>query len=121
MNNTITREKMIDHLNDQVGLNKREAKELLVSFFKAIENELILGNKVNLVGFGVFYPLDKKPRIGRNLHNMKPVVISKRRVVRFRASNSLKQKLSFHNQYAEQLCNEDTQINKFNEQVLCVK
>jgi integration host factor subunit alpha len=73
-----------------VGLNKREAKEVVEAFFDEIRAQLEQGESVKLSGFGNFQLRDKPERPGRNPKTGEPIPISARRVVTFHASQKLK-------------------------------
>ena len=78
---------------DQVGLNKREAKDLIDSFFETISASLDAGVDVKISGFGNFQLREKSARPGRNPKTGELVPISARRVVTFHASQKLKDKV----------------------------
>jgi len=84
---------MVEHLFDELGLNKREAKELVEMFFEEIRLALETGEHVKLSGFGNFMLRDKKKRPGRNPKTGKPIPVSARRVVTFRPGQKLKQRV----------------------------
>ena len=63
---TITKNSLVNLLHDEVGLNKREAKEFIETFFEVIKLELENGNDVKISGFGNFNLRDKAARPGRN-------------------------------------------------------
>jgi len=63
---TLTKAEMVEHLFDELGLNKREAKELVEMFFEEVRGALERGEGVKLSGFGNFTLRDKKARPGRN-------------------------------------------------------
>lgn len=88
---TLTKAELADYLFDQVGLNKREAKELVDSFFEEIRDTLARGNEVKLSGFGSFQVRDKPARPGRNPKTGESIPIAARRVVTFNASQKLRQ------------------------------
>jgi integration host factor subunit alpha len=77
-------------LFDQVGLNKREAKDMVETFFEEISAALVRGESVKLSGFGNFLLRDKPQRPGRNPKTGEEIPISARRVVTFHASQKLK-------------------------------
>jgi integration host factor subunit alpha len=87
---TITKAELSDALFDQVGLNKREAKDLIDSFFETISASLDAGVDVKISGFGNFQLREKSARPGRNPKTGELVPISARRVVTFHASQKLK-------------------------------
>ena len=94
MNKTVTKADIIEHLHNDLGLNKSECKILVEDFFQEIKTSLINNEEVKLSGFGNFELLNKKPRPGRNPKTGEDVTISARRVVTFRAGNKLRKKIS---------------------------
>ena len=94
MNRTITKVDIVEHLHDELGLNKAECKELVEDFFQEIKDSLINNETVKLSGFGNFELIDKKARPGRNPKTGENVTITARRVVTFRAGNKLRQKIA---------------------------
>lgn len=90
MDRTLTKAELSELLFDQVGLNKREAKDLVDAFFEEIRESLTHGNEVKLSGFGNFQVRDKPPRPGRNPKTGEVIPIAARRVVTFHASQKLR-------------------------------
>ena len=91
---TLTKSDIVEDLNNEIGLNKREAKELVDMLFDDIKNLLSEGHEVKLSGFGNFQLRDKSPRPGRNPRTGEDVEISARRVVTFKAGQKLRKKMS---------------------------
>jgi len=89
----LTKAQLADALFDQIGLNKREAKDFVDAFFEMVVAELAQGKSVKISGFGNFEVHTKTARPGRNPQTGEPVVIAARRVVTFRASGSLRQQI----------------------------
>ncbi|AIL33170.1 integration host factor subunit alpha [Basilea psittacipulmonis] len=87
---TLTKAELADTLNEVIGMNKREAKEVVNQFFESIRDCLCRGEEVKLSGFGNFQVRDKTPRPGRNPKTGETIPISARRVVTFHASQKLK-------------------------------
>jgi len=87
---TVTKEDLTNHLRDTIGLNARETKALVESFFDGIREALASGDAVLLSGFGKFAVRDKPPRPGRNPRTGQPREITARRVVTFHASPGLR-------------------------------
>ena len=87
---TLTKAELGELLFDQVGLNKREAKDMGEAFFDEISDALERGELVKLTGFGNFQLRDKVSRPGRNPKTGAEVQIPARRVVTFQASQKLK-------------------------------
>ena len=63
---TITKDSLVEMVHNEIGLNKREAKDLIECFFEQIKNSLENGNDIKLSGFGNFTLRNKSPRPGRN-------------------------------------------------------
>ncbi len=81
---------MAESLFNEMGLNRREALELVNSYFEELTASLAVGEQVRLSGFGRFDLRDKNERPGRNPKTGEKVPITARRVVTFRAGNKLK-------------------------------
>ena len=90
----LTRAQLADALFDQLGLNKREAKDFVDAFFEIVSAELAKGENVKISGFGNFEVHNKSARPGRNPKTGQSVDIAARRVVTFRASGSLRQQIT---------------------------
>lgn len=86
----LTKADIAETLYEELGLNKREAKEFVEVFFNEISDVLVSGLDVKISGFGNFVLRDKKGRPGRNPKTGEDVEISARRVVTFRAGQKLK-------------------------------
>ncbi len=87
---TLTKADLADLLFEKVGLNKREAKDMVESFFEEVRIALEAGEGVKLSGFGNFQLRDKPQRPGRNPKTGEEIPITARRVVTFHASQKLK-------------------------------
>lgn len=88
---TLTKAELADLMFEKVGLNKREAKDMVESFFEEIRLALEKGDSVKLSGFGNFQLRAKPQRPGRNPKTGEEIPITARRVVTFHASQKLKQ------------------------------
>lgn len=86
----LTKADIADVLFEQLGLNKREAKEFVDLFFEEIRTKLETGEQVKLSGFGNFELRDKNQRPGRNPKTGEEIPISARRVVTFRPGQKLR-------------------------------
>jgi integration host factor subunit alpha len=89
----LTKAKLAEYLFDTLGINKREAKELVELFFEEIRGCLERGEAVKLSGFGNFNLRDKGERPGRNPKTGEEIPIQARRVVTFRAGHKLKSRV----------------------------
>jgi integration host factor subunit alpha len=87
---SLTKAELSELLFERIGLNKREAKDMVEAFFDSIHGELAEGNEVKLSGFGNFNIRRKAPRPGRNPRTGEVVPIAARQVVTFHASPKLK-------------------------------
>ena len=86
----LTKSDLAESLFEELGLNKREAKELVEQFFEELRVLLESGRNVKLSGFGNFVLRDKSQRPGRNPKTGEEIPISARRVVTFRPGQKLK-------------------------------
>ena len=86
----LTKANMAENLFEELGLNKREAKELVEAFFEEVRLALEEGEEVKLSGFGNFILRDKSQRPGRNPKTGEEIPITARRVVTFRPGQKLK-------------------------------
>lgn len=93
---TLTKAELADLLFEKVGLNKREAKDMVETFFEEIRTALENGHSVKLSGFGNFQLRDKPQRPGRNPKTGEEIPITARRVVTFHASQKLKSMVEAH-------------------------
>lgn len=89
----LTKAEMAEWLFQELGLNKREAKEFVDAFFESIRTALERGEQVKLSGFGNFDLRDKNQRPGRNPKTGEEIPISARRVVTFRPGQKLKSRV----------------------------
>ena len=89
----LTKADIADRLFEEVGLNKREAKEFVDAYFETIRSALEKGDNVKLSGFGNFQLREKKQRPGRNPKTGEEIPISARRVVTFRPGQKLRSRV----------------------------
>ncbi|ALD15094.1 integration host factor subunit alpha [Buchnera aphidicola (Aphis glycines)] len=89
----LTKAKLSENLFEKLKLTKRDAKLFVEFFFEEIRKSLEKGEHVKLSGFGNFQLKNKKERPGRNPKTGEKVVISKRRVVTFKAGQKLKNRI----------------------------
>ncbi len=90
MSDALTKAGIAEMLFEDLGLNKREAKDVLECFFEEIRQSLENNESVKLSGFGNFELRDKTPRPGRNPKTGEEIPISARRVVTFRPGQKLR-------------------------------
>jgi integration host factor subunit alpha len=89
----LTKAQLADLLFDQIGLNKRESKDMVDAFFDLMIERLVRGEDVKLSGFGNFQIRIKAPRPGRNPRTGELIPIDARRVATFHASHKLKSQI----------------------------
>ncbi len=89
----LTKAQLAELLFEQIGLNKRESKDMIEAFFSLIGDSLIDGQDVRISGFGNFLIRTKAPRPGRNPRTGEAIPIDARRVATFHASHKLKEKI----------------------------
>lgn len=92
----LTKADLAEKLYDDLGLNKREAKEFVDLFFEELRGSLQRGVSVKLSGFGNFGLRDKSERPGRNPKTGEEIPISARRVVTFRPGQKLKARVEVY-------------------------
>jgi integration host factor subunit alpha len=92
----LTKAGMAEQLFEELGLNKREAKEIVETFFEEIRLSLESNQQVKISGFGNFDLRDKNERPGRNPKTGEEIPISARRVVTFRPGQKLKARVEAH-------------------------
>lgn len=89
----LTKAQLADLLFEQIGLNKRESKDMIDAFFDLVAQSLVDGNDVKITGFGNFQIRTKAARPGRNPRTGEAIPIEARRVVTFHASHKLKEQI----------------------------
>jgi integration host factor subunit alpha len=92
----LTKADFAERLFEELGLNKREAKEMVELFFEEIKASLEKGEQVKISGFGKFELRDKASRPGRNPKTGEEIPITARRVVTFRAGQKLKARVELY-------------------------
>lgn len=90
---TVTRADLAEAVYREIGLSRSESSELVESVINYISGALLNGEQVKLAGFGTFSLRDKRERIGRNPKTGVEVTITPRRVLTFKASQILKERV----------------------------
>ena len=93
-NRTITRADLAEAVYQEVGLSRNESAELVEAILSEISGSLVSGQNVKISSFGSFLVRDKGRRIGRNPKTGEEVPIEPRRVLSFRASQVLKDRIN---------------------------
>ena len=91
---TLTRADLAETLNRQIGLSRAESAQMVESILDHISDALNAGENVKISGFGTFVLRDKTQRIGRNPKTGVEVPIEPRRVLTFRASQSMRDRIA---------------------------
>ena len=91
---TVTRRDLTEAVCDEMGLVHRDAAELVDGFIEVIAERLSAGEEVKISSFGSFTVREKGARMGRNPRTGAPALIEPRRVVVFRASSKLKERIN---------------------------
>jgi|TARA_R110002126_G_scaffold13118_3_gene56603 integration host factor subunit alpha len=94
MTQTVTRADLAEVLYEEVGLSRAESAEFVDDILNEVSDALVEGENVKISSFGSFTLRDKKQRIGRNPKTGEEVPITPRRVLIFRASHILKEKMN---------------------------
>lgn len=96
-NKTLTRMDLAEAVHDEVGLSRNESAELVESVLKHISDALVRGESVKISSFGTFSIREKAERIGRNPKTGEEVPIHPRRVLSFRSSHLMKDRVAAGN------------------------
>ena len=91
---TLTRAQLSEAVYEEVGLSRNESSDLVESIINEISETLIFGEPVKISSFGTFSVRQKGERQGRNPKTGEEVPIKPRRVLVFRASQVLKEKIN---------------------------
>ena len=91
---TLTRADLADTINRKLGFSRAESLDLVESILRHMCQAMSRGENVKISGFGTFVLRDKKERIGRNPKTGVEVPITPRRVMTFRASQLLKERVA---------------------------
>lgn len=94
---TLTRMDLSDAVHSQVGLSRNESADLVESVLQHVSDALVDGQSVKISSFGTFSIRDKAARIGRNPKTGEEVPIHPRRVLTFRPSHLMKDKVAAGN------------------------
>ena len=90
----LTKAQLAELLFDQIGLNKRESKDMIDAFFDLVTDSLVEGTDVKISGFGNFQIRTKAPRPGRNPRTGAEIKIKAAKVPKFRPGKALKDALN---------------------------
>jgi len=94
---TLTRMDLADAVHEEVGLSRNESADLVESVLKQMSDALAGGSSVKISSFGTFSIRDKAARVGRNPKTGEEVPITPRRVLSFRPSHLMKDRVAAGN------------------------
>lgn len=90
----MNRKELIESMSVKTGLSKKDAELALKAFVESVEETLMDGQKVALVGFGTFEPRERSERVGRNPKTGEAIHIPATRVPCFKAGKQFKEKVA---------------------------
>ena len=94
MSKTITKADIARILHGNAGVAKQDAARYIESTLEIIKEELIAGRQVKITGFGTFSVVSKKARKGRNPQTGGTVILPARKVIKFKESRLVKEKVN---------------------------
>ncbi len=90
----LTRKELAQVINQKIGFSQRSAGELVDMVFDSLKEKLLEGEPVKLVQFGTFTVRKKASRVGRNPRTGEAMEITKRSMVSFRPSKTIREKIN---------------------------
>jgi len=92
--NNLTRRELALAINQELGISQRHAAEIVDTVFATMKDKLIEGESLKLVQFGILKVQHKSPRRGRNPRTGEEMTITRRRMISFRTSKRLRERLN---------------------------
>ena len=89
-----TRKNLSNKIYQNLGFSKNISSTIIDDFFESLASELVKLNKIKISSFGTFEVINKKERVGRNPKTKIEAKIIARKVVKFKPSNTIKEKLN---------------------------
>ena len=90
----ITRKKLYNRVNQNLGFSKNISSQIVDDFFELLIDDLIKKKEVKISSFGTFKVIDKRERIGRNPKTKVVAKICARKIVKFKPSLKIKEKIN---------------------------
>lgn len=90
----LTKEKLITHLQTQMGMNKQESRQVVDHLLEIMKDTLAQGEELLISGFGKFSVRQKRERGGRNPQTKESLILSARKVLVFKASGVLRARIN---------------------------
>jgi integration host factor subunit alpha len=91
---TLTKKEIVDSIQEQLGLNRKQASEIVETILESMKSSLVRGEDVLVSGFGKFCVKEKAERKGRNPATGEPMLLDARKVVTFKCSGKLRKKVN---------------------------
>lgn len=91
---TVTKAQIIDAIQDNIGYPRNQSAEIIEALLEIIKQKLQNGEDIMISGFGKFSVKNKKDRRGRNPATGKDLMLSKRKVITFKCSSRLREKVN---------------------------
>ena len=91
---TVTKAKLIDHLYGKSSFSREESSATIESLLEIIKHTLESGEDLLISGFGKFIVKEKKSRRGRNPYTGNDLFLDARRIITFKCSNNLREKIN---------------------------
>ena len=85
---------LVRKIAEKTGMSQAKTRKFLDTFIEVMEEELVRGGEVKLLGFGTFRVVKRKGRKGTDPRTRKPIKIPAKKVVKFRAGKRLTKKLA---------------------------
>ncbi len=92
--NNFTRKELTNKIHKKIGFSKNFSSSIIDNFFEILSKEISKSKKVKITSFGTFNILKKKQRIGRNPKTKIDAIIKERKVVSFKPSLILRNKIN---------------------------
>jgi integration host factor subunit alpha len=93
---TLTKSEIIDSVQEETGLPRKRCDELVEDLLELIKSTLETGEDLMISGFGKFCVKDKNERKGRNPATGEDLMLNSRRVITFKCSQSLRERINSH-------------------------
>ena len=87
---SMNKTELVAAVAEKAELSKKDAEKALKAFVDVVSEELVKGEKVQVVGFGTFEVTERKEREGRNLQTQEPMIIPASKAPKFRPGKALK-------------------------------
>lgn len=94
---TLTRMDLADAIHEEIGLSRNESAQMVETVLGKISDALVAGEQVKLSSFGTFSTREKNARVGRNPKTGEAAAIEARRVLTFRPSHLMKERIAAGN------------------------